>query len=196
MNPISGSCVEKQSGFSLFELMVVVAIIGLLAAVAVPKFSKFQAKAKQTEAQSMLTGIYTAETSFFSQFNTYYEKLLTIGYTPTGRVRYNSGFTGGSGVAIANFGATDAAGDFPTVGQICQSTCTGTTWTNDCCLLPEAQVAGAIPAANTWNVNAGGAATAFMAGAGGLVYHNTTSLPDQWVIDQAKNLRQTQNGIF
>lgn len=51
---------KSQAGFSLVELMVVVTIIGILATVAVPRFSTFQARARQGEAKSMAKGLYSA----------------------------------------------------------------------------------------------------------------------------------------
>ena len=43
--------VRNRQGFSLTELMIVVAIIGILAVIAIPNFLKYQARAKQSEAK-------------------------------------------------------------------------------------------------------------------------------------------------
>ena len=47
----------RKRGFTLIELMIVVAIIGILAAIAIPNFIKFQAKSKQSEAKTNLKAI-------------------------------------------------------------------------------------------------------------------------------------------
>ncbi|MEC9465630.1 MAG: type II secretion system protein [Myxococcota bacterium] len=60
-----------SKGFTLIELMIVVAIIGILAAIAIPNFSKFQARAKQSEAKANLKGIYTAKQTQFGEKDTY-----------------------------------------------------------------------------------------------------------------------------
>ena len=55
---------KKQKGFSLVELMIVVAIIGILAALAVPRFQTFQAKARQAEVKTNLSHVWTLQTSY------------------------------------------------------------------------------------------------------------------------------------
>ena len=60
-----------QRGFTLVELMIVVAIIGILAAIAIPNFSKFQARAKQSEAKANLKGIYTAKHASYGEQDTF-----------------------------------------------------------------------------------------------------------------------------
>lgn len=49
-----------QSGFTLIEVMIVVAIIGILAAIAVPTYSKYVARAQFSEALSLVRGVKTA----------------------------------------------------------------------------------------------------------------------------------------
>lgn len=58
-------------GFTLIELMIVVGIIGILAAIAIPNFIKFQAKSKQTEAKSNLKAIFIAKKSYGAENNTF-----------------------------------------------------------------------------------------------------------------------------
>jgi type IV pilus assembly protein PilA len=62
---------NNQQGFSLVELMIVVAIIGVLSALAIPKFQTFQAKARMAESKSNLNTLYTLEESYFADNDTY-----------------------------------------------------------------------------------------------------------------------------
>lgn len=91
---------KRQAGFTLVELMVVVAIIGLLSAVAVPNFKKYQAKSKVSEAKLQLSALYTAQTSFFSDYNMYANCLRYMGFDPAAEVGnryYGVGFVSGMG---------------------------------------------------------------------------------------------------
>jgi type IV pilus assembly protein PilA len=75
-----------QEGFTLVELMIVVAIIGILSAIAVPNFKKYQAKSKTSEAKIQLAAAYTAEVSFYGDFDSYHYCLRYMGYDPSNEV--------------------------------------------------------------------------------------------------------------
>lgn len=72
----------NQAGFTLVELMIVVAIIGILSAVAVPNFKRYQAKSKTSEAKIQLAAAYTAEQSFYGDFGIYHNCFTYMGYDP------------------------------------------------------------------------------------------------------------------
>ena len=61
-----------RKGFTLIELMVAIAIIGLLAAIAIPNFLKYEAKSKQSEAKLNLGSLGTSAEAFHTEMDTYH----------------------------------------------------------------------------------------------------------------------------
>ena len=62
---------QRQSGFTLMELMIVVAIIGIIAAIAYPSYQRNIRESNRTEAQGALTTFAAVQERFFSDHNSY-----------------------------------------------------------------------------------------------------------------------------
>lgn len=123
---------NNRKGFTLVELMIVVAIIGILAAIAIPNFVSMQYRAKRAEVPSNVDGIKTAQIAYDADRDTYLEigtalptgtpdKQLKdwpqpaagfddIGWRPDGRVR-GQYVAFASAVAFNVGGASDVDGD-------------------------------------------------------------------------------------
>lgn len=205
---------KLNSGFTLVELMVVVAIVGILAAVAVPNYLKYQAKARQSEAKVALAAVYTQEKGFFAEQSKYWPCLSQVGYVPDSENRYYS-----VGFPAATLAMAAPSGTLPTDCDTAGTTATGTL------LNINAIVNAAAPAATpvhcygasivAQNANTAGLMTTptcvtgpattatldnttgtpmFRAGAQGSISSSNVVI-DTWTIDQDKNLMNPIIGI-
>ncbi len=186
---------KNQKGFSLIELMVVVGIIGILAAIAVPNYQRFQAKSRQSEAKANLSALYTAQKAFFAEWNRYFSDFRHVGFAPEGYLRYRVGFSGpGTGVP-ANFGYTGPGCGNPTAAcnaaQFATNVYCPALGGNSGLFCSEAIVPVSAAALPTATVDT---ATSFTAAASGNVDQDDD--PDQWTINHQKLLTNTTSDLL
>ena len=122
---------KAQQGFTLIELMIVVAIIGILAAIAIPNFISMQYKAKRSEIPTNVKAIKAAQIQYESSNDVFVTctaypssptkttqdwtkadagGFTTIGWEPDGAVRGSYSVTAGS-TDFTAFGVSDVDGD-------------------------------------------------------------------------------------
>lgn len=237
----------NQKGFSLVELMVVVAIIGILASIAVPNYQRFQRKARQSEAKTALGGMFTAQKVFNTEWGFGTTDLNQMGFdleagsqpvyntgwiddeargdwnaansggTNYGRFRgprapsattdinantgeqlnnpatmqvdVTSGFPGGSCSCGCNLAAGNTCAGTYTVGTGCPSTgsCGASTYT------AFGTDVKAVPGGGT--DDAYNAITFVIGSIGGLSGSTAVADADAWVINNEKQLTNTQDGL-
>ena len=95
-----------SQAFTLVELMVVVAIIGVLASIAIPSYQRYQARSRQSEAKVFLSSLFTAEQGFFAENGTFTACLRQIGVggDSVEKRYYSSGFNGYNAVSCGPSG--------------------------------------------------------------------------------------------
>ncbi len=174
--------VKTQKGFSLIELMIVVAIIGILSAIAIPNYQRFQRKARQSEAKGLLSGIYTAEKSFIAEWGAGTNDLLGMGFQPDGDLRYNVGFTAATAaVTPTGYRGVNLTDNQGTTREICDATiCTDFSQG-----APNTPTGATDPSGNSPD-------TAWVIAAEGDI---GGAALDQWTMTANKQLVQQQDGV-
>ena len=194
MNKSLSRLLFQEIGFTLVELMIVVAIIGILASIAMPQYAKYSAKARQVEAKIALASVYTFEQSYGAENGSYSSCLVDVGYAPISKIRFY----------LVGFGA-----DYNTCGPSGTSNCHHNFPSGaDCSAMPVEGVG-----VNFWaaTASAGGyviGATSyhalrsrtnmttysFTAGASGNVSSGSTAL-DIWTVNDQKDLVNADNKL-
>ncbi|WP_412473989.1 type IV pilin protein [Halobacteriovorax sp. YZS-1-1] len=199
---------KNSKGFTLVELMVVVAIIGILSAVAIPNFKKYQAKTKTSEAKLQLASIYSAMAALQTDYDSFGSCLGDAGYVSpngtwdgpaaagTGNNYYSLGFstptTTPNGIVTANGGvcsnneygvgaAKTVGGKRTQVSELSSVTFTAGDLGGDGLTQPGVNDEGGF----------------FVAGAVGYIDSDNTAAignADKWAIDQDKQLKMINRG--
>lgn len=122
---------RNSKGFTLIELMIVVVIIGILAALAIPRFTQASARAKEKEADGILKQIYTLENAYYANngaWATTDAQLQTVGWdtnTTLGLKNYSAPTISGPPITMAK--ASGASGycdrSIDSNGNITSSNC-------------------------------------------------------------------------
>ena len=175
-------------GYTLVEIMVAVAIVGIGAAIAIPNYQKYAARSRQAEAKIQLTAIYIAEKAYVTEAGAYTACIGKIGVKPYGaRSYYEVGFTtAASSASVCGANGTTA----------CNSTIVGACATGTDTMFPanaqEKTSLGLPGNANFPGVGVGVAA--FSAGAAGNISGSASGF-DQWTINHNKNLLNSNVGL-
>jgi len=82
--------IKKNTGFTLIELMIVVAIIGIIAAIAYPSYQDQVRKGKRSDGLSSLMEMMAKQERFYTENNVYTTTLTQLGYTVDANLKANS----------------------------------------------------------------------------------------------------------
>ncbi|MBK9294007.1 MAG: prepilin-type N-terminal cleavage/methylation domain-containing protein [Oligoflexia bacterium] len=91
--------IKNIKGLSLIEVLVAITILGIIGSFAIPRYTLYSNKSKQSEGKTSLDSIYANEKTFYFEHGYYDPRLDAIGFRPEGSQIYRVGFAADSGAA-------------------------------------------------------------------------------------------------
>ena len=91
-----GSRAGKRGGFTLIELVIVLAILGVLISLAMPRYLSARKSAYKTEAENVLQEVRTLEWTYYQQFNSFDLSGNSMGFAAPGGMHWANPSFGGS----------------------------------------------------------------------------------------------------
>jgi len=135
--------IYKQKGFTLIEVMIVVVIIGILAAIALPSYDEYVKRGNRSEGQAFLNDVAARQERYFAQANVYitdntnlgklYGTPATAQKSPTDKYTITLGDGGGGYTLTANNQFNDAKCETLTLNARGEKGSTGSRTNNDDC---------------------------------------------------------------
>ncbi len=181
----------KNKGFSLIELMVVVAIIAILSTIAIPSYQTFQAKARQKEGFALMGAYYAAAHASRTEYSQFPGNFVGTGFAPQGTLNYNLTAADNMGFVLPYMQVEDAA----CINGQAACTCGG-----NCSMYKEWQMgtAGMAGSVIGWTDPTMGmssaTANAFTIRISG-VPTTTGTNPDEYSMDNLKNVTALSDGL-
>lgn len=177
----------NETGFTMIELLIVVAIIGVLATIGIPTFKKMIQKSKKSEAKVALGALYNAEAAFFAEYNTYGNRVEKIGFELEGSV----------GDRFYDVGFPDAA----CLNQATSEPSIGTALARLTSKFPAYYAGPTVTVLQTGNGTVCDVGTVspdgstFIASASGMISPDPAAVIDIWRMDNSRSLSNNQDGV-
>ena len=101
--PACGAGKRPQSGFTLIEILVAIAIIGILAAIALPSYQQNILKSQRVDAMNALLNLAAQQERYYTTNNTYTNVVANLGYSPASTSLTNSFYVPHSASTSADY---------------------------------------------------------------------------------------------